>query len=142
MGRDRSNGFPERLVKKGLLSLVVAARMVHRRAYPQQYAIVEPVLSEQQLDALANVIASLAPVYTANYRSARYRQLTVDELSGGMFSGGAQRLVFCDGRSPIVYLAARIESASLVAKRLREITSQSGDAAATRTGRFPPTPTR
>ena len=142
MGRDRSNGFPERLVKKGLLSLAVAARMVHRRAYPQQYAIVEPVLSEQQLDALANVIASLAPVYTANYRSARYRQLTVDELSGGVFSGGAQQLVFCDGRSPIVYLAARIESASLVAKKLREITSQSGAAAATRTGRFPRKPTR
>jgi hypothetical protein len=142
MGRDRSNGFPERLVKKGLLSLAVAARMVHRRAYPQQYAIVEPVLEEEQLDALANVIASLAPVYTANYRSARYRQLTLDEISGGMFSGGARRLVFPDGRAPIDYLAARIESASLVARKLREITSGSGGGAPTRTDRFPPTPTR
>jgi hypothetical protein len=142
MGRDRSNGFPERLVKKGLLSLAVAARMVHRRAYPQQYAIVEPVLGEEELDALAKVIASLVPVYTANYRSAHFRQLTVEELSGGVFSGGARQIVFTDGRAPIDYLAARIESASLVARKLREITSGSGAGARTRTDRFPPTPTR
>ena len=72
--RDRSGHFPERLVKQGLVSLVVAARMVHRRAYPQQYAIAEPSLSERQLDALAHVIATLAAIYTVNYRSARFRQ--------------------------------------------------------------------
>ncbi|HEX6295608.1 MAG TPA: hypothetical protein VFZ74_03455, partial [Burkholderiales bacterium] len=77
---DRSGHFPERLVKQGLVSLAVAARMVHRRAYPQQYAIVEPGLSEQQLDALAHVIATLAPIYTVNYRSAQFRELPQGDL--------------------------------------------------------------
>src|SRR3712207_455494 len=71
---DRNGHFPERLVKQGLVSLAVAARMVHRRAYPQQYSIAEPALSEAQLDALAHVIASLAPIYTVNYRSAQFRR--------------------------------------------------------------------
>jgi hypothetical protein len=142
MRRHRGDAFPERLVKQGLLSLAVAARMVHRRAYPQQYAIVEPVLSERQLDALGALIASLAPVYTANYRSARYRQLSPEELCGGIFSSGARQLTFPDGRAAIDYLAARVDSASLVAKKLREVKLETGDAAAIRTDRFPPTPTR
>jgi hypothetical protein len=138
---DRSGHFPERLVKQGLVSLVVAARMVHRRAYPQQYAIAEPSLSERQLDALAHVIATLAPIYTVNYRSARFRQLQQEELAGGAFRGGAREIGFGDGRPAIVYLAARVDSASVVARKLREITLETDDALI-RTDRFPPTPTR
>jgi hypothetical protein len=139
---DRSGHFPERLVKQGLVSLVVAARMVHRRAYPQQYAIAEPSLSERQLDALAHVIATLAPIYTVNYRSARFRQLQQEELAGGAFRGGAREVGFGDGRPSIVYLAARVDSASVVARKLREITLETDDDALIRTDRFPPTPTR
>jgi hypothetical protein len=139
---DRSGHFPERLVKQGLVSLVVAARMVHRRAYPQQYAIAEPSLSERQLDALAHVIATLAPIYTVNYRSARFRQLGPEELAGGAFRGGAREIAFGDDRTSVAYLAARVDSASLVARKLREITRESDDDALIRTDRFPPTPTR
>jgi hypothetical protein len=131
--RDRSGHFPERLVKQGLVSLVVAARMVHRRAYPQQYAIAEPSLSERQLDALAHVISSLSAIFTVNYRSARFRQLGQEELAGA---------VFPDGRSSIAYLAARVDSATVVARKLREITVESEDDALIRTDRYPPTPTR
>jgi hypothetical protein len=131
MGRkQKSGGFPERLVKRGLLSLAMAARMVHRRAYPQQYAIVEPFLTEQQLDTLAGLIASLAPVFTANYRSAQFRELTPQELSVGVFRDGAQELAFPDSRPPIRHLAARVESAGLVARKLREIKHQGGEALA------------
>ena len=139
---DRSGHFPERLVKQGLVSLVVAARMVHRRAYPQQYAIAEPSLSKRQLDALAHVIATLAPIYTVNYRSARFRQLGHEELAGGAFRGGAREVGFGDRRPSIVYLAARVDSASVVARKLREITLETDDDALIRTDRFPPTPTR
>jgi hypothetical protein len=59
--------------------------MVHRRAYPQQYSIAEPALSERQLDALAHVISTLAPIYTVNYRSARFHQLDEASFEGGMF---------------------------------------------------------
>jgi hypothetical protein len=139
---DRSGHFPERLVKQGLVSLAVAARMVHRRAYPQQYAIAEPALSEQQLDALAHVIASLAPIYTVNYRSAQFRELAESELAGAAFRQGAREMVFTDGRLPIRYLAARIEATSVIARKLREITTEDAAGAPTRTDRSRPTPTR
>jgi hypothetical protein len=139
---DRSGHFPERLVKQGLVSLAVAARMVHRRAYPQQYAIVEPALSGQQLDALAHVIASLAPIYTVNYRSAQFRELPQDELAGAVFRDGAQELAYGDGRAPLRYLAARVEATSLVARKLREITTDAAGDVPTRTDRSRPTPTR
>jgi hypothetical protein len=116
--------------------------MVHRRAYPQQYAIAEPSLSERQLDALAHVIASIAMIYTVNYRSARFRQLGQEELAGAVFRGGAREIAFPDERSPITYLAARVDSATLVARKLREITVESEDDALIRTDRYPPTPTR
>lgn len=139
--RDRSGHFPERLVRQGLVSLAVAARMVHRRAYPQQYAIAEPALSEAQLDALAHVIASLTAIYTVNYRSARYRELAPAELAGAVFRRGARELAFGDGREPIGYLAARVEYAAVVARKLREITAEDA-AARTQTDKSRPTPTR
>jgi hypothetical protein len=122
--KARGDAFPERLVKLGLLSLTIAARMVHRRAYPQQYTIVEPFLSAEQLNALAHTIASLVPIYTVNYRSAGHRPLTAEELAGGVFCNGARELCFTDGRPSIHYLAARVESASLVARRLRDLTGE------------------
>lgn len=143
MGRKGdSERFPERLVRQGLVSLAIAARMVHRRAYPQQYAIAEPVLSEQQLDSLAHVICSIAPIYTVNYRSARYRLLEPAELAGAIFREGARELAFADGRLPIRYLAARVESTSHVAQKLRQITNETAAGAPTRKDRSPPTPTR
>jgi hypothetical protein len=138
---DRSGHFPERLVKQGLVSLAVAARMVHRRAYPQQYTIAEPALSEQQLDALAHVIATLAQIYTVNYRSAQFRELPQAELEGAVFREGAQELAFADGRA-VRYLAARVEAATVIARKLREITTETPDAARTRKDKSPPTPTR
>lgn len=129
-------------MKQGLVSLAIAARMVHRRAYPQQYAIAEPALSEPQLDALAHVIASLAAVYTVNYRSARYRQLGEAELAGALFRDGAREIAFGDGRAPIRCLAARVETTSAVARKLREITLEAADGASIRKDRSPPTPTR
>jgi hypothetical protein len=140
--RDRSGHFPERLVRQGLVALPVAARMVHRRAYPQQYAIVEPQLSARQLDALAHVICSLVAIYTVNYRSAQYRELAAAEIAGGRFAAGAAELAFGDGREPIRYLAARVDSATLVARKLREITAGHPDAELIRIDRSPPTPTR
>src|SRR3954462_8176927 len=115
---DRSGHFPERLVRQGLVSLAVAARMVHRRAYPQQYSIAEPMLSDRQLEALAQVIASLAPVFAVNYRSARFRQLSPTELAGAIFRDGAKEIAFPDARPALRYVAARVESTSLVARRL------------------------
>ena len=129
-------------MRQGLVALSVAARMVHRRAYPQQYAIVEPALSERQLDALAHVISSLVGVFTVNYRSARFRELTPAEMLGGVFRDGAEQLAFADGRDPIRYLAARVETATLVARKLREITVENPDAELIRIDRLPPTPTR
>lgn len=139
---ERSGHFPERLVRQGLVALSVAARMVHRRAYPQQYAIVEPALSDRQLDALAHVISSLVAIFTVNYRSARFRELTSAEMAGGLFQEGAEQLAFPDGRDPIRYLAARVETATLVARKLREITAEHPDAELIRIDRLPPTPTR
>lgn len=131
MGRKvNGDGFPERLVRQGLVSLAVAARMVHRRAFPHKYAIAEPVVAPAQLDILAQMIANLAPVYTVNYRSARFRQLTEEELEGAVFRGGACEIAFRDGRPPIRYLAARVETTSLVARRLREIRAESAAPAA------------
>lgn len=139
---DRSGHFPERLVRQGLVALSVAARMVHRRAYPQQYAIVEPTLSERQLDALAHVISSLVAVFTVNYRSARFRELAPAEIQGGVFGEGAEEIAFADGREPIRYLAARVESATIVARKLREITAEDPGVELIRIDRSPPTPTR
>ncbi|MFL6563813.1 MAG: hypothetical protein ACJ8G5_02690 [Burkholderiales bacterium] len=116
--------------------------MVHRRAYPQQYSIAEAALSERQLDALAHVISTLAPIYTVNFRSARFRQLDPTAMEGGMFRGGARELAFGDERTSIGYLAARVESVLVVARKLREITPERGDDALIRTDRLPPTPTR
>ena len=45
-------------------------------------------------------------------------------------------------RFSIVYLAARVDSASVVARKLREITLETDDDALIRTDRFPPTPPR
>ena len=69
MGRKaRGDCFPERLVRQGLISLSVAARMVHRRAYPQQYSIAEPPLSERQLESLAQQSSpAWTPIYTVFY---------------------------------------------------------------------------
>src|ERR1044072_4489253 len=104
---DRSGHFPERLVRQGLVSLAVAARMVHRRAHPQPYSTAAPALSERELDALAHVISTLAPIYTVNYRSARFHQLDEASFEGGMFRGGARGIAFSDSRAPIRHLAGR-----------------------------------
>ena len=52
-------GFPARLVKQGLLQLGPAARMAHRRAYPEQYAIGQPVLGKRQLDRIGDLISQV-----------------------------------------------------------------------------------
>ena len=86
--------------------------------------------------------ATLASIYTVNYRSARFRQLGQEELAGGAVPRRCTRDRVPDGRNPIAYLAARVDSATVVARKLREITLESDDDALIRTDRYPPTPTR
>jgi hypothetical protein len=142
MRGETNEGFPARLTKQGLLQLAVAARLVHRRSYPEQYAIASAVLGKQQLDGLACLLSATAAIYTVNHRSARYRELTAEELASGVFRDGAHELVFLDGRPAIQYLAATSEGTRAAARRLRELTNEAGRDAPTRTDRSPPTPTR
>ncbi len=57
-------------------------------------------------------------------------------------SSRQRRSIARDERTPIAYLAARVESVLVVARKLREITPERDDDALIRTDRLPPTPTR
>jgi len=74
--------------------------------------------------------------------ASRFHQLDEASFEGGMFRGGAREIAFSDSRAPIGYLAARVESVLVVARKLREITPERDADALIRTDRLPPTPTR
>lgn len=96
-----------------LVPLSVAARRIFQQVYlPLHHPQSGP--GSDQLNGLANVISSLTPVYALDERR-RARRLTADEISGGLFGGGARELLYLDGRASIRNLAvsgAEVERAA------------------------------
>lgn len=99
-----------------LVPLNVAARLIFQRVYlPFHHPQAGPL--PDQLNGLANVICGLAPVYALDERGRSARRLSAEDLSGGLFRGGARELLFLDGRESIRNLAvsgAELERAARV----------------------------
>lgn len=99
-----------------LVPLSVAARRIFQQVYlPLHHPQSGP--GPDQLNGLANMICGLAPVYALDDQRRHARQLTPDDLSGGLFRGGARELLFLDGRESIRNLAvsgAEVERAARV----------------------------
>lgn len=97
-----------------LVPLNVAARRVFQKVYlPLHHPQAGPI--PDQLNGVASALCSLAPVYVLGERGGAARKLSAEDLSGGLFGGGARELVFLDGRESIRNLAisgAEIERAA------------------------------
>ena len=99
-----------------LVPLNVAARRIFQQVYlPLHHPQSGP--GPDQLNGLANMICGLTPVYVLDEERRRVRRLSADDLSGGLFRGGARELLFLDGRESIRNLAvsgAEVERAARV----------------------------
>jgi hypothetical protein len=95
-----------------LITLDLAAMAIYLRLYGRP-------ADERGLDAMANMIRALVPLYAYQDGGVGIRHLTAADLSGGFFRGGAREIRFVDGRPriwPIAVTAQSVESVSLTIK--------------------------
>jgi hypothetical protein len=105
--------------KEELVPLNVAARRVFQLVYlPLHHPQAGP--APDQLNGVANALCSLAPVYVLDERGSAPRRLSADELSGGLFRGGARELLYLDGRESIRNLAVRGAEIERAARMLQD----------------------
>jgi hypothetical protein len=107
---------------QGLVPLDVAARRIFKRVYlPFHHPQAGP--APDQLNGLASAICGLAPVYVLDERGGAKRRLSADDLSGGLFRGGARELGFLDGRESIRNLAVSGAEVERAARMLHDAIS-------------------
>lgn len=112
--RNADEASPQELVP-----LNVAARLIFQRVYlPLHHPQAGP--APDQLNGVANTLCGLAPVYVLGERGSAARRLSPDDLSGGLFRGGARELLFLDGRESIRNLAVSAAEVERAAQKLRE----------------------
>lgn len=105
-----------------LVPLNVAARRIFQRVYlPFHYPQSTP--GADQLNGVASALCSLAPVYVLDERGSAARRLGADELSGGLFRGGARELLYLDGRESIRNLAVSAPELERAARALYDAVS-------------------
>jgi hypothetical protein len=105
-----------------LVPLNLAARTIFQRVYlPLHHPQSGP--GPDQLNGLANVICGIAPVYVVDERAGATRKLSAEDLSGGMFRGGARELLFLDGRESIRNLAVAAAEVERAARLLGDAIS-------------------
>jgi hypothetical protein len=101
-----------------LVPLNVAARRIFQRVYlPFHHPQASP--GPDQLNGVASALCRLAPVYALDGRGIA-RLLTAQDLSGGLFRGGARELLFLDGRDSIRNLAVSGAEVERAARALQE----------------------
>lgn len=81
------------------LALSVAAHVARTQLVPDPLDVRDARHRSEMLDAVANALARVAPLYAQNPQAGAPRQLTEDELQGASFRRGATILVLGDGRS-------------------------------------------
>jgi hypothetical protein len=101
-----------------LVPLNVAARRIFQQVYlPFHHPQAGP--GPDQLNGVASALCGLAALYALDERGAP-RKLSADDLSGGLFRGGARELLFLDGRDSIRNLAVRGAEVEGAARALRD----------------------
>jgi hypothetical protein len=105
-----------------LVPLNVAARLVFQKVYlPFHHPQAGP--GADQLNGVASALCGLAPVYVLGERGGAPRKLSADDLSGGLFRGGARELLFLDGRESIRNLAVSAAGLERAARALHDAVS-------------------
>ena len=100
-----------------LMPLDLAVRTIFRRVYdkPQRVGA-----SPRDLDGLAYMIAGVWPIFAYEPDGGAVRQLSQDELSHGLFRGGARELYFVDSRPAARNLAVRVSTIQAAVATLRQ----------------------
>ncbi len=104
--------------QEDLVPLNVAARRIFQRVY-LQFHHPQSTPGPDQLNGVASALCGLAPVYALDAGGAA-RRLSAEDLSGGLFRGGARELLFLDDREPIRNLAVSSAEVERAARLLQD----------------------
>jgi hypothetical protein len=95
----------ENLMRNQLLPVAAAAALAYQRLYARDPGASPANAVGQDLNAIADVLATMVDLYTFSPTGTNIRKLTADEVSGGSFENSARELTFRDGRQTIARLA-------------------------------------
>src|SRR4029453_3236271 len=79
-----------------LIPFDLALRLIFRRIYADRMHVA--VAGEAHVDGLAHVVSPMAPLYTYTDDRGVVRQLSSNELRGGLFESAGRTVYFLDGR--------------------------------------------
>lgn len=112
------------------LALSVAAHLARTQLVPDPLNVYDGEHLIQSVDAIANALLRVTPLYSKDPGGGEPRQLTDAELVGARVSGGAQNLVLRDGRnlSAVTIKRADLRQAITILRSLGmpELTHQAG----------------
>jgi len=95
-----------------LVPLELALMSIRRAVYP----VVQP----PPLESIANVVASVIPLYEYSPDGQRVlRTLRRADLRGGLFRRNGRELHFLDGRAPKIALAVHVDDAQCIIEMLK-----------------------
>lgn len=95
-----------------LITLDLAAMAIYLRVYGRP-------ADERGLDAMANMIRALVPLYAYEDGGVGIRHLSEADLSGGFFRGGAREIRFLDGRPRMWRIAVTAQSVASVSLTIK-----------------------
>ena len=102
-----------------LIPLDLAVRVIFRTVYEEQVGQFFSSRDGAHLDGLGYAVASLRTIYTYQIDGKGLRPLAKEEISTGLFRGGAKEMYFVDGRPPLVRLALAASEVHAIAKALK-----------------------
>jgi hypothetical protein len=91
-----------------LIPFDLALRLIFRRIYVDMMHVV--VAGQAHFDGLAHVVSAMVPLYTYTDGSGVVRQLSHDELKGGLFESAGKSVYFVDGRPRVTNLGVTSEA--------------------------------
>jgi hypothetical protein len=101
-----------------LMPLDLAAGVIFRRVYSERMPVLTAPRSSAHLDGLAYAIADLAPIYVYEQSGGSVRQLSRQELDGGLFQNGAKTISYIDGRPALRDLALSVKHIEAIVQAL------------------------
>jgi hypothetical protein len=93
-----------------LIPFDLALRLIFRRIYVDMMHVA--VAGHAHVDGLAHVVSAMVPLYTYTDDREGVRQLSRDELKGGLFESAGKSVYFLDGRPRVTNLGVTSQAIS------------------------------
>jgi hypothetical protein len=93
-----------------LIPFDLALRLIFRRIYVDMMHVA--VAGQAHVDGLAHVVSTMVPLYTYTDDREGVRQLSRDELKGGLFESAGKSVYFLDGRPRVTNLGVTSQAIS------------------------------